>query len=122
MSLQGKVALVTGATRGIGRAIAILYAMEGADSLIAYLPEEEEDAQETKRQVEKHGRKCFLMSTDLRKQENCEKLVEAALKELGQVNILVRRNNLPTRLILTLVVGEQRCLPDDATRYYRYPY
>ncbi|KAK5258585.1 hypothetical protein LTR40_007608 [Exophiala xenobiotica] len=63
--------------------------MEGADSFIVYLPEEEEDAQETKRQVEKHGRKCFLMSTDLRKQENCQKVVETALKELGQVNILV---------------------------------
>lgn len=87
--LEGKKALITGGDSGIGRAIAILYAMEGADSLIAYLPEEEEDAQETKRQVEKHGRKCFLMSTDLRKQENCQKLVETALKELGQVNILV---------------------------------
>jgi len=87
--LEGKKALITGGDSGIGRAITILYAMEGADSFIVYLPEEEEDAQETKRQVEKHGRKCFLMSTDLRKQENCQKVVETALKELGQVNILV---------------------------------
>jgi hypothetical protein len=119
--LEGKKALITGGDSGIGRAITILYAMEGADSFIVYLPEEEEDAQETKRQVEKHGRKCFLMSTDLRKQENCQKVVETALKELGQVNILVRWNNLTTCLALTLVVGEQCCLPDDAARYHRYP-
>jgi len=87
--LQEKKALITGGDSGIGRAIAILYAMEGADSLIAYLPEEEEDAQETKRQVEKHGRTCHLVITDLRKFENCQKLVETALQKLGRVNILV---------------------------------
>jgi NAD(P)-dependent dehydrogenase (short-subunit alcohol dehydrogenase family) len=87
--LEGKKALITGGDSGIGRAIAILYAMEGADSTIAYLPEEEEDAQETKRQVEKYGRKCHLIGTDLRKQENCKSVGEYALKEMGTVNILV---------------------------------
>ncbi|KIW14845.1 hypothetical protein PV08_07630 [Exophiala spinifera] len=87
--LEGKKAVITGGDSGIGRAIAILYAMEGADSLIAYLPEEEEDAQETKRAVEKHGRKCILLSGDLRKEENCKKVIDTALKELGQINILV---------------------------------
>ncbi|KAJ9633441.1 uncharacterized protein PV06_06763 [Exophiala oligosperma] len=87
--LEGKKAVITGGDSGIGRAIAILYAMEGADSLIAYLPEEEEDAQETKCAVEKHGRKCVLVSGDLRKQENCQKVIDTALKELGEINILV---------------------------------
>ncbi|KAK4945765.1 hypothetical protein LTR10_015113 [Elasticomyces elasticus] len=87
--LEGKKALITGGDSGIGRAVAILFAMEGADSLIAYLPEEEKDAQETKAQVEKHGRKCYTMATDLTSPENCQKLADAARKELGHVNILV---------------------------------
>ena len=87
--LQGKKALITSGDSGVGRAIAILYAMEGAESFIVYLPEEEDDAQETKRRVEKIGRSCHLMSTDLRNAENCQKAVEAALQKLGRVNILV---------------------------------
>lgn len=88
--LQGKKALITGGDSGIGRAIAILYAMEGADSTIAYLPQEEEDAQETKRQVEKYGRSCHLISADLRTFENNQKVAEFASQEMGTVNILVR--------------------------------
>lgn len=88
--LQDKKALITGGDSGIGRAIAILYAMEGADSFIVYLPEEEEDAQETKRRVEKVGRSCFLLSTDLRRPENCRKAADEALRQMGRVNILVR--------------------------------
>jgi NAD(P)-dependent dehydrogenase (short-subunit alcohol dehydrogenase family) len=62
--------------------------MEGADSLIAYLPEEENDAQETKKEVEKLGRKCYLLATDLTKKENCKKVIETALKEMGKIDIL----------------------------------
>ncbi|KAI4216428.1 MAG: hypothetical protein LQ351_001439 [Letrouitia transgressa] len=87
--LEGKKAVITGGDSGIGRAIAILYAMEGADSLINYLPEEEDDAQETKREVERQGRKCFLCPTDLRTQEACKKVVDQAVADLGTINILV---------------------------------
>lgn len=87
--LEGKKAVITGGDSGIGRAIAILFAMEGADVLIVYLPEEEQDAQETKKEVEKRGRKCYLMSTDLKKQENCKKVVDTAVSEMGTINILV---------------------------------
>lgn len=62
--------------------------MEGADSLIAYLPEEESDAQETKKKVEELGRKCYLLPTDLTKKENCKKVIDVALKEMGKIDIL----------------------------------
>lgn len=87
--LEGKKALITGGDSGIGRSIAVLFAMEGADSYIAYLPEEEEDAQETKKLVEQKGRKCYCQAIDIRKQENCKKLVEDAAKAMGGLDILV---------------------------------
>lgn len=86
--LEGKKALITGGDSGIGRATAILFAMEGADSLIAYLPDEEKDAQETKRLVEANGRKCCLHATDLTSKDNCKKVVDEAVKAMGRVNIL----------------------------------
>ncbi|KAI1134387.1 NAD(P)-binding protein [Hypoxylon sp. FL0543] len=86
--LEGKKALITGGDSGIGRATAILFALEGADSFIVYLPDEEKDAQETKRMVESHGRKCYLMSTDLTNRDNCKKVVDEALKQLGRIDIL----------------------------------
>jgi NAD(P)-dependent dehydrogenase (short-subunit alcohol dehydrogenase family) len=87
--LKGKKALITGGDSGIGRAVAILYAMEGADSTIVYLPEEEKDAQETKKLVEEKGQKLDLISSDLTKAENCKDVVEKALKAMGQIDILV---------------------------------
>lgn len=90
--LEGKKALITGGDSGIGRAIAILYAMEGADSFIVYLPEEEEDAQETKRKVEEHGRQCHLFSTDLKDKTNCKAAVEKALEVMGTINVLVNNH------------------------------
>jgi hypothetical protein len=86
--LKDKSCIITGGDSGIGRATAILFAMEGADSLIAYLPEEESDAQETKKKVEEQGRKCHLLALDLTKKENCKKVVETALKEMGKIDIL----------------------------------
>lgn len=90
--LKGKKALITGGDSGIGRSIAVLYAMEGADSFIAYLPAEESDAQDTKKLVEEKGQKCFLHATDLTSRENCKKLVEEAVKEMGGIDILVNNH------------------------------
>ncbi|KAH9891383.1 short chain dehydrogenase [Xylariomycetidae sp. FL2044] len=86
--LQTKRAIITGGDSGIGRSTAILFAMEGADVLIAYLPDEEKDAQATKEKVESYGQKCVLFPTDLTDKANCKKLVEEALRSLGGINIL----------------------------------
>lgn len=87
--LEGKKALITGGDSGIGRATAILFAMEGADSTIAYLEQEQKDAEETKRLVEEKGRKCYLFPTDLTDSKNCKALVDKALQDMGSINILV---------------------------------
>lgn len=86
--LEGKRAVITGGDSGIGRATAILFALEGADSLIAYLPDEEKDAQETKEAVEQRGQKCHLFPTDLVDRKNCEKVIAEAVKVMGGIDIL----------------------------------
>ena len=86
--LTGKKALITGADSGIGRAVAIAYAREGADILISYLCEDE-DAAETKRWVEKAGRKALLVRGDIQRADHCRNLVDKAIEELGGIDILV---------------------------------
>ena len=86
--LKGRKAIITGGDSGIGRATAVLFAMEGADSLIVYLEEEESDAQETKRLVEKYGQTCHLFPTDLKDRANCRAVVDTALAQMGSIDIL----------------------------------
>ena len=86
--LSGKKALITGGDSGIGRAVAIAYAREGADVLIAYL-DEHDDAKETARWVEKEGRKAVLVAGDIQDPAHCRNLVEKARSELGGIDILV---------------------------------
>ncbi|MGR9279266.1 SDR family oxidoreductase (plasmid) [Rhizobium leguminosarum] len=86
--LKGKRAIITGGDSGIGRAVAIAYAREGADMVISYL-EEDEDADETKRLVEQAGRKAILVSGDIQDPAHCRQIVETAVKELGGIDILV---------------------------------
>jgi NAD(P)-dependent dehydrogenase (short-subunit alcohol dehydrogenase family) len=87
--LEGKCALITGGDSGIGRAVAVLYAREGADVAISYLPEEQPDADETCRAVEAEGRRCVLIPGDLSEAKFCKTLVEEAVNELGKLDILV---------------------------------
>jgi NAD(P)-dependent dehydrogenase (short-subunit alcohol dehydrogenase family) len=86
--LAGKKAIITGADSGIGRAVAIAYAREGADVLISYL-NEDEDAEETKRLVEEAGRKAVLISGDIQSAEHCREIVKTAVQALGGIDILV---------------------------------
>lgn len=86
--LNGKAALITGGDSGIGRAVSIMYAKEGADVAIVYL-NEHEDAQETKRQVEEEGRRCLLIAGDIGDEKFCQNAVEKAVKEFGHLDILI---------------------------------
>jgi NAD(P)-dependent dehydrogenase (short-subunit alcohol dehydrogenase family) len=87
--LEGKRALITGGDSGIGRAVAIAFAREGADVAIVYLPEEEEDARTTARWVEEAGRTAVLLPGDIREESFCRQLVEDAVEGLGGLDVLV---------------------------------
>src|SRR3954447_13827839 len=86
--LAGKKAVITGGDSGIGRAVAIAYAREGADLLLAYL-DEHDDAHEVKALVEQEGRKAVLAPGDIRSAEHCRHLVKRTIDELGGIDILV---------------------------------
>ncbi len=87
--LKDKIAIITGADSGIGRAVAIAFAREGAEIVISYLDEEEEDARETARWVEDAGRKYLLMPGDITEEAHCREIVERTVGEFGGVDILV---------------------------------
>ncbi|MES2308220.1 MAG: glucose 1-dehydrogenase [Verrucomicrobiota bacterium] len=86
--LKGKVAIITGGDSGIGRAIAIAYAREGADVLISYLSEHQE-ARETARWVERAGRKAILVAGDISEESHCQSIVRRAVESFGRLDILV---------------------------------
>lgn len=86
--LQDKVALITGGDSGIGRAVAIAYAKEGADSVIVYL-KEHKDAKETQRLVEAEGRRCLLIAGDIGDEGICQRMVKETIRQMGRLDILV---------------------------------
>jgi NAD(P)-dependent dehydrogenase (short-subunit alcohol dehydrogenase family) len=87
--LKGCKSLITGGDSGIGRAIAVLFAREGSDVTIVYLPEEQDDANETKKLVEKEGRKCLLVPGDLMDKNKCKEAVQKHVDEYGIIHVLV---------------------------------
>jgi NAD(P)-dependent dehydrogenase (short-subunit alcohol dehydrogenase family) len=87
--LTGKATLITGGDSGIGRAVALAFAREGADVLISYLPEEEEDAQEALRAVRDTGRAGIGVAGDIQQEAQCQALVRRAIDEFGQLDVLV---------------------------------
>src|SRR5215204_5933103 len=96
--LQDMAAIITGGDSGIGRAVAVLFAREGADVAIVYL-NEHEDAEETKKMVEKEGRACLLIPGDVADKSFCKMAVEQTVKEFGKLDILV--NNAAFQLHVT---------------------
>src|ERR1044071_1629383 len=87
--LAGKVALITGGDSGIGRAVAVLFAREGADVAITHLPQEVRDADETLQAIEAAGRRCLLLEGDLTDASFCPVIVERTVAEFGTLDILV---------------------------------
>ncbi|OMC75090.1 NAD(P)-dependent oxidoreductase [Paenibacillus odorifer] len=100
--LTGRKALVTGADSGIGRAVAIAFAREGADIVLSYMPEEEEDAKQVVKLVQEAGRTAISIPGDLKDEAYCEQLVDTAVKELGGIDILAN------------IAGKQQFVPDIA--------
>lgn len=87
--LTGKRAVITGGDSGIGKAVAIAFAREGADVLISYLPDEEDDAQDTKRWIEEAGRTAVLLPGDVSNPAYCRSVVATAVEQLGGLDVLV---------------------------------
>jgi NAD(P)-dependent dehydrogenase (short-subunit alcohol dehydrogenase family) len=87
--LKNSNALITGGDSGIGRAVATLFAREGANVTIVYLPEEQPDAEDTRKMVEKEGRQCLLVAGDLRKVETCREAVQKHVDRFGSIHVLV---------------------------------
>src|SRR3712207_2977465 len=95
--LEGKKAIITGGDSGIGRAVALAFAREGADVLISYLEEEKPDAEETARVVEEAGRKAVRVPGDIRGEAHCQQIVQKAVDEFGEIDILV--NNAAYQMV-----------------------
>ncbi|MCC2547359.1 SDR family oxidoreductase [Hymenobacter sp. BT175] len=118
--LLGKVALITGGDSGIGRSVAVHFAREGADVAITYLPEEEQDAYETRQLVEAEGRRCLTLPGDLRDAGYCQSIVDQTVQELGGLNILV--NNAAEQFVSTDVtdISEQQWLDTFQVNFFSF--
>jgi NAD(P)-dependent dehydrogenase (short-subunit alcohol dehydrogenase family) len=120
--LEGKVALVTGGDSGIGRAVAVLYAREGADVAITALPDEHRDAEETRNAIEREGRRCVVIEGDLTEPEFCQKTIDRTVAELGRLDVLVSNAAHQNRKeSLEDVTDEEfeRTLHTNVLAYYR---
>ena len=93
--------------------------MEGADSFLAYLPHEEKDAQETKSMIEKEGQKCYLYPTNLKERENCKKVVDEAVKQMGAINILFNNHAYQMMVQNILDLDEEQWLHTFDTNIHR---
>lgn len=117
--LAGLSAIITGADSGIGRAVAVLYAREGADVTVIYL-DEHDDARETKRYVEAEGRSCLLIAGDVRDPAFCRQAVEQSLSQFGRVDILVNNAAFQEHAESLLDLTEERFDLTMKTNVYGY--
>lgn len=120
--LAGKVALITGGDSGIGRAVANLYAREGADVAIVFLPAEAKDAEETRRAVEACGQSCLLIPGDLTKRDFCNECVQRVLAEFGRLDILVSNAAYQNRIPALEKVTDEEFDKTFKTNIYAYFY
>lgn len=117
--LQEKVALITGADSGIGRAVAIAFAMEGARVAILY-NENDDDAKETKRLCQEKGGECLIIKSDVRKRQNCFDAVEKCVNEYGRLNILVNNAAFQTAQKNFLDITEENLRRTFETNIFGY--
>lgn len=120
--LDGKVSLITGGDSGIGRAVANLYAREGADVAIVFLPAEIADAHETQRIVEACGRRCLLLPGDLTDSAFCQQVIKRTVRELGQLDILVSNAAYQNRVPSVEKVTSEEFDRTFKTNIYAYFY
>jgi NAD(P)-dependent dehydrogenase (short-subunit alcohol dehydrogenase family) len=120
--LEGKVALITGGDSGIGRAVALLFAREGADIAIIYLPEEESDAAETRQAIQAEGRRAILLPGDVTSSEFCHAAVEETVAQLGQLDILVNNAAFQKNVESLDDVSEEQWDKTFRTNIYGYFY
>ena len=117
--LEGMSAIVTGADSGIGRAVAVLFAREGADVAVMYL-NEHEDAEETKRCVEAEGRRCITIAGDVKDAAFCEDAVEKVVAEFGRLDVLVNNAAFQEHAASLLDITEERLDETFRTNIYGY--
>jgi len=106
MRLEGKSAIVTGSGRGIGRAVAIKFAQEGADVVVNYT-QRPDTANETAREIEKLGRQAVVVKADVSKKENVDNMVKTALERLGKIDILVNNAGISKPAMLYKMTEEE---------------
>jgi NAD(P)-dependent dehydrogenase (short-subunit alcohol dehydrogenase family) len=117
--LNGKTALITGGDSGIGRAVSVHYAKEGADVAIVYL-DEDQDAIETRQLVEAEGRKCLLIKGDVKESAFCKKAIEQTVKELGKLNVLVNNAGIQVPQKNPKAIDEQQLDDTFKTNIFAY--
>jgi NAD(P)-dependent dehydrogenase (short-subunit alcohol dehydrogenase family) len=120
--LDGKVALITGGDSGIGRAVAVLYAREGADVAIVYLDVEQSDAEETKRAVEKEGKEALLLPGDVSDPAFCREAVKRTVAQFGRLDVLVNNAAYQNRQDSIEDITEEQWDRTFRTNIYGYFY
>lgn len=118
--LQGKKALITGGDSGIGRSVAYLYAREGADVAITYLPAEKSDAEETCGAIEALGRRCVMIEGDLTSADFCREVIQTTVRELGRLDILVSNAARQNRTSTITELDDEELDKTIKTNVYAY--
>ncbi|TCT16160.1 NAD(P)-dependent dehydrogenase (short-subunit alcohol dehydrogenase family) [Natranaerovirga pectinivora] len=119
--LRGKVAIITGGDSGIGRAVAIAFAKEGADIVIVYL-NEHRDAMDTKRRVNDLGQECLLFEADLRLENECEEMVRRTMEFMGRIDILVNNHAIAYQTLSVLDMTQEQLEDTFTTNLFSYIY